>query len=294
MILLIGFQGPIFTQLAETAPDNVIPHPLSRLSLNTIIDGLQMSLAHRCDEIIFIMGDLMATAFAFKAISPYKYFGKFKKVTMIFADGEKPQWVKHRKSFEELADKVVRMDVFNDEMDRKVIPGIYLPIKKEDWHFGGGKDIDFAFYGSLALYSKRKEIISFLQDAKTGIITAGGEETRYQIDMMDALRRTKVTLNFSSCISKPGKSHNGEVSQIKGRLWEAMVAKTVVIEDRNSESSKLFTDDEIVWYDDYREIPSLVDKLLTDYAWRETIVENAYRKATKYCDPDYYWGKLLA
>lgn len=290
--VLISLDGPIFKQLSETAPEDFIRIPLSRNSLTEMVGGLKRAHQSKAENIIFIMGDLRTTLFLFRAVNPAFFFSAFKCVTMIFADGEKPQWTNNRIAFSKLAHKIVRMDTYNDDMPG-VIQGAYLPIKKSDWYMNEEKDIGFGFYGSLNLYTKRKEVIEYLKSANVPITIGGGEENKYSLDMMKELRRTKVTLNFSSCISKPGKSYDGEVHQIKGRVWEAAMAKCVLLEPYDSPASKIFNKDEIILYRDMSDIPGLVDKLLKNDDLRLSIAENAFQKAKQYADPDIYWGKLL-
>lgn len=290
--VLTGTTGPLFRQLSETAPESVISVPLDLGDLQLMVDGINHILSlDDADNIVFLMGNLVAIITLFKHVNPIRFFSRFKNVTMIFADGSKPVWVKPCKELTKLAHKVVMVDCYNDELGGKVIPGLYLPIKRIDWYTNQQKDINLAFYGSTKMYYDRREILNFLVGCGYKIKYGGGMESNYKLDMMECLRRTSITFNFSNCETHPNmpKRH-----QIKGRIWEAAVSKAVILETRNNETASIFNDDEIVFYDDMRELPALIDRLQHDYVWRESLADKAYAKAIKYVDPDKYWEKLLA
>lgn len=285
---LVCFKGPIMTQLTETAPNSVMPIPIDRMDFKNIVYGLKKSLNY--ENLIFVMGDLKRIMSIFKIIPP-TYFKEFKHVTMIFSDGVKPQWAKPMRQLSFLADKVILMDQYTDKRVDKIIPGIYLPIHKKHWYNGQEKDIGLSFYGSTSIYPERRETLAFLENAGIKIVTGGGEENQYPLNMMNELRRSKITLNFGNCLT--GSQHNMRKFQIKGRIWEAAMAKCVVIEPRNPETVKIFTDKEIVWYDDMEELPELIGGLLMNSVRRKEIAEKAFDKAKQYADPDIYWRKLL-
>ena len=288
MTALVCFTGPIMTQLMETAPDSVTPIPINRYNFDDVMNGIEKSLDH--ERLIFVMGDLKMTMALFRIVPP-QYFKEFKHVIMIFADSMKPQWNKPLHQLAMFANQVVLMDRYTGDKQKKIIRDVYLPIHKKHWYNGEKKDVGLSFYGSTKIYPERKEVIEFLKGAGVDIVYGGGEENQFPLDMMHELRRSKITLNFGNCLS--GSQHDRKKFQIKGRIWEAMMAKAVVIEPRNPETAKLFTSDEIMWYDDMKEIPAMVDMLLHDHAFRDYMAENAYQKAKKYADPEYYWGKLL-
>lgn len=277
MTTLLCFDGPIYKQLAETAPDDVICIPMDKTDFKDIVAKMKFSVEYEKDHVVFVMGDLKRITPLFKIISPSFYFNHFDKVTMIFPDGSKPQWLKPMMQLSRLANKVVVMDSFNKH-------GCYLPIKKDYWHTGEVKDIDVAFYGSTDIYPERKNTLAYLRQAGIDI------QHSFVPDMMEALRRTKITFNFGNCLSG-----NTELRrwQIKGRIWEAAMAKCVVIEPLNEETEKIFTNNEIIWYSDMKEIPGLVNMLLKDNDFRDYVAENAFQKAKQYADPDIYWGRLL-
>lgn len=277
MTMLLCFDGPIYKQLAETAPKDVICLPMDRKDFKDIVTKMKFSTEYEKGHIIFVMGDLQRIKPLFDIISPSFYFKQFKKVTMIFPDGAKPQWRKPLEQLSTLADKVIKMDTFNEH-------GCYLPINQWFWYSGTNKDIDFAFYGATGIYPERKRTIEYLRENGISI------QHQFMPDMMEALRRTKVTLNFGNCLSGNTDLRKW---QIKGRVWEAAMAKCVVIEPRNPETAKIFTDDEIVWYDDMKELPALVDSLMNDYCRRESLADRAFDKAKQYADPSIYWERLL-
>lgn len=275
--MLLCFDGIIYKQLAETAPEEVICLPMDRKDLKDIIAKMKYSTEYEKEHIIFVVGDLKRIKPLFDIVNPSFYFGHFNKVTMLFPDGAKPQWKKPIEQLSRLADKAVKMDSFNEY-------GCYLPIKKDYWYNDEAKNVDVGFYGTTDIYPERKNTLAYLK--KSGIDV----KHSFVPDMMAALRRTKITINFGNCLS--GKTSLRKF-HIKGRVWEAAMAKCVVIEPRNTETAKIFADDEIVWYDDMEELPGLIDALLRDDVWRYSISEKAFLTAKQYTNPDIYWGKLL-
>lgn len=199
MTALIGFSGPLMTQLAETAPESVTSYAMNRENFLDIIKNMKEASKH--DHIIFVMGDLKRIQALFKTLSAGHYFGNREKVTMIFADGAKPQWHKPMQQLSVLADQVVLMDQYNGFSGGKVISDMYLPIHKKYWHNDEKKDVDFSFYGSMDIYPERKNTVAYLKESGVNITTGGGAENKFPLDMMAELRRTKITLNFGNCLS---------------------------------------------------------------------------------------------
>lgn len=279
MTTFVCFAGPIFDMFAGTAPKNVNCIAMDKKDFKQIVSTLKWAVENEFEHLVFVMGDLPKTVAIFRIIQASFFFYAFRRVTLIYADSQKPQWsdANNDLHLSVCGHRILRIDRFNDDE-------VYLPIHRNDWYKGEEKKTDISFYGTLNLYPERKETLEFLKGAGVNI------HHEHVPNISKALCESKLTLNFGNCLS--GRSGMYK-PQIKGRVWEAMMAKCVVLERRNPEVAKLFTDDEIVFYDDMKELPSLIERLLSDYAWRDSIAEKAYQKAKKYADPAIYWERVL-
>jgi hypothetical protein len=150
-------------------------------------------------------------------------------------------------------------------------------------------DIPVSFVGSTSGYrSVRKEYLTYLYQQGVEVLLAGGMENRISIEeYADVIRRSKISLNFSFSI--PG------THQIKARVLEATMSNSLLLESKNSETSRFFTP--MADYVEFESKEDLVDKVryyLEHEDERREIALNGHRKALKEYNHHVYWGRMVA
>lgn len=164
-----------------------------------------------------------------------------------------------------------------------------MPIREQDWaHATQPKLTDLGFYGSTEMFPERRETIDFLLNHGVKIAVGGGDETGYTLNFMEALRNTKLTINFSNC----NRSEGPPIHHVKGRIWEAAMSRTAIIETANPVTPKLFSNDEIVWFERKEELLPLIENLLTNDVRRQEMTERMFEKAKLHVAPDAFWAKF--
>lgn len=239
--------------------------------------------------VVFICADTQRTINFFKRVTPKKIFSG-KRSIAVFADASKPIWKAFGKALLPHIDAYVTADCADNPFDSdKWIPDVYLPIAEIEWaKESQDKPIDLGFYGSVQLYKERLETLKYLRESGLNPSIGGGIDGGYSLNFMGALRHTKVTINFSNC----NVIGQNPIHHIKGRVWEAAMARTAIIETRNDITPKLFTDEEITWFDRKEELPGLIRDLLSDDKRRNSMTARLFDKAKNYTDIESFWGRL--
>lgn len=285
-MLLSGIRSPLLNVYGKASLPHMIVCPASAGA-----DDLAQLLSNAAEPLIFICANIREAVSFFEAVSPAKFFGSFRaKKTLVFADASKPFWQTFAQSLLPYVDAYATADCVQTPLDpKKWVPNIYMPIRDRDWALASQtKPIDVGFYGSVEMFSERRETIRYLLNANVNLSVAGGNESAYAINFMEALRDTKITLNFSNCNTGEGPP----IHHVKGRLWEAAVSRTVIIETRNPVTPQLFSSEEIIWYDQKEALPELIRELLADDVRRNAIADRMYQKAMEYIQPELFWAKF--
>ena len=107
-------------------------------------------------------------------------------------------------------------------------PKLYYPIEEKD------KDIPVSFIGSVR-YSDRQQYLSHVMSSRIPITVRGGQRENFLSPEQYAnfILKSKITINFSS---SPGSDH-----QVKGRVFEALASKTLLLESANEKTRQLLT-----------------------------------------------------
>ena len=150
------------------------------------------------------------------------------------------------------------------------------------------KDILISFVGRTDRIG-RKEFIEHLEKnnvaielygegTKNGMITAGQK--------IDIYKRSKISLNFSGCAEyfhdNGVKKIDKRIKQVKGRIWELVLCKTLVITDYAPCLEKSFDiGKEIVVFEDERDMLEKVRYYMQNDAERERIALNGLNRARR-------------
>jgi hypothetical protein len=149
------------------------------------------------------------------------------------------------------------------------------------------KDIDVVFLGQTGSYrSVRQKYLNYLQDMGRPIFTSKnfkGPVT--EVDYNRILLRSKIGINFSESVD----SH-----QLKARVFELIKSGCLLIEQRNEQTAKYFTEGEdYVAFSSKEELLEKVMFYLDNESLREQIISAAYKKASQKYNGDMFWQSIL-
>jgi len=285
-MVLSGFPTQVLEACAKAVPPGVPVCPVTPAA--ETVDRL---FSYRHEPLIFVCANIFKAIAFFKAFSPGDFFGEFRaKKTVIFADAAKPVWQDFAKFIIPLVDAYVVADCAMTPLPaEKWIPNVYLPIPESEWASETGEKVDdVVFYGSVKLYKERQEVLDYLRGQGVPVLSGGGMEQGYPLDFLAAMRRARITLNFSNCNTGAGAN----MHHVKGRIWEAAVSRTLVVETANPVTPKLFTPDEMIWFESQEELPALLRKLLVDDKLRFQMTSRMFEKAAQLVKPEVFWTKI--
>lgn len=154
------------------------------------------------------------------------------------------------------------------------------------------RDIDVIFLGSIDSYrSYRKEYLDKLNLLKISgykILIAGGQgERRLTLEeYFSLLGRSKICINFSeSSLNK---------HQLKGRVYEALASKCLLLESENDQTKLFFENNkEFVSFNSADEMINKIKYYLENLQKLVEISEKGYSKFHKEYNYYSYWNKIL-
>lgn len=149
------------------------------------------------------------------------------------------------------------------------------------------KDIDVSFVGSTN-YPDRNNILSTLL-IKRHIYIDGGQRNRQLTPDKYAkiIRSSKICINFS-------KSPCQTYYQTKGRVFETLSSKGLLLESKNQSTSKFFTPGiDYVEFEDAEDLCQKIDYYLNNEKERINIATNGYLKYHEYYSSQIFWNKIL-
>lgn len=161
------------------------------------------------------------------------------------------------------------------------------------------KDINVSFLGSRsAFYQSRREYLAYLKyylsRRNIDFVVAGGQlpEEQENGEALDInlyaglLRRSKITLNFSRTI--------GDACQLKGRVFEALACRTLLLEEENPNTRLLF--EEGVDYRAFFGKEDLFNKIiyyLDHHEEREAMALSGWKKVNELWNARNLWGYVF-
>ncbi|NTV49866.1 MAG: glycosyltransferase [Geobacteraceae bacterium] len=150
------------------------------------------------------------------------------------------------------------------------------------------RDINISFNGGINGLSDRIAGMNALRAAGIDVLKTGGqmESPLSTEDYARMFMRSKISLNFSL---------SGQNLTLKGRLLEATLCGSMLLESCNSETSKWF--EPMIEYVPFVNENDLVEKAryyLTNDAEREAIALRGREKARKIGDGKAFWGKIIS
>lgn len=163
---------------------------------------------------------------------------------------------------------------------------MWVPQDKNFFH-DDEKTIDISFVGSIA-YPDRYEILSSLK-LRFDIYIDGGQRTRQLTpeEYAKIIRSSKICLNFS--LSPCQKYY-----QAKGRIYEVLASKSLLLESKNPSTSKLLKPDyDYVEYEDIEDLSDKIQFYLNNDNKRIEIASNGYSTYYAKYSSQIFWDKIL-
>lgn len=149
------------------------------------------------------------------------------------------------------------------------------------------QDIEVSFVGSPR-YSDRMRYLTQLFSRNPKVVIRGGQrEEKLSINKYaELIRRSKIGLNFAS--------HSLGFSQTKGRVYEIIGSGSLLLEDRNPQTAKLFTPNEdYIEFDGIDDLVNKIEYYSTHEDERAKIAKQGYEKfVTKYTSW-HFWDTVV-
>ena len=156
---------------------------------------------------------------------------------------------------------------------------------------------DVSFIG--ALYPYRLELIERMRAQGIDVVvnphrpdeTRDFEASRANqpswLDYMAGLRRSRMTINFS-------RSSAGPIEQLKTRVLEAMLARTLLLTDDRDRTKRFWEpEEEFAFFPDVEHLPDVVSRWLGDPDRLRRVAEAGERKARELA-PTAFWAGIDA
>ena len=157
----------------------------------------------------------------------------------------------------------------------------------ESLYYPDNQNIDVSFIGSLR-YLERQQSLQYLINKGTKININGGQREAGltpQIYSM-LIRNSKINLNFA-------QGPNG-VFQCKGRVWEILASKSLLIEKINNATTLHLTPGmHYVAYDDLDDLNRKIRYYLINNEERNIITQNGYNLYKEKFTYRHFWDTVL-
>lgn len=159
---------------------------------------------------------------------------------------------------------------------------LYFPLQNNE-----DQNIPVSFLGSTR-YPERQKYLQCLIDNKTPIYIDGGQREKNLTPTKYAalMRNSKISLNFPQ-----GPEGN---DQCKGRVWEILASKSLLMERKNKPiESYLKEGIHYVEFEDEEDLIKKINYFLDNEQEREYIVNKAYKVYQKKYNSNTFWNNIM-
>jgi hypothetical protein len=157
----------------------------------------------------------------------------------------------------------------------------------EHFFYDDKKDIDVSFVGST-IYPDRQKILSGII-IRRQIHIDGGQRTRQLTpeEYSKIIRSSKISLTFS-------KSPCQTYEQTKGRVYEVLRSKSLLLESKNTSTSRyLKPGEDYVEFEGLEDLDNKIEYYLNNEEERIRIATNGYNKYYANYSSQIFWNKIL-
>ncbi len=179
--------------------------------------------------------------------------------------------------------------VFHDSIER-TSRDLYVWTPESEFSFyPASQDIDISFIGSYR-YPERINYLRSIASYIPNLFIAGGQrESQLSFSAYSSLiRRSKIGINFCG-------NPSGNYQQVKGRVFEIIASKSLLMEEKNEGTSHFFTPGE-----DYIEFCNTEDLIYKIRFYSQNpeqrlkIVENGYNKYMSSYNSKIFWETVFS
>jgi len=159
---------------------------------------------------------------------------------------------------------------------------LYFPLEKEK-----EQDIDVSFIGSPR-YMERQKYLTYLLGTDIKINIAGGqrEESLTPPKYAELIRRSKINLNF------PGGPDGYD--QVKGRVFETLASRSLLMERKNSATTQYLTPEEhYVVFENESDLEEKIKYYLQHEEERKQIANNGYELFKERYTAEIFWNNVM-
>jgi glycosyltransferase involved in cell wall biosynthesis len=149
--------------------------------------------------------------------------------------------------------------------------------------------IPISFIGSLR-YPYRNEYIGKLIKIFPKLVVSGGQrENSLTFPVYSRLvRQSKMGINFSKNIEGEG------YYQVKGRVFEIISSKSLLLEEKNNGTSHFFKpNEEFIEFENFDDLVDKINFYSENGNERLKIAENGYKKFQEKYTPKIFWNTIL-
>lgn len=284
----------LFSTFKKAMPEskfNIIHLDEVAVTYKTHIDSLIPKVYEKTKPDIVIFS-LLGNSNLNPTFKSYNYF-KEKKVKMIFMWADvSTMWGKKEieEDLKEYADLHVCWGSEYDDLktDTKIL-WLFAP-QDENLYFPNNnifKEHDVSFVGSMRYIERQSSIKYLLENGINVNVNGGQREVGLTPEAYASIiRNSKINLNFA-------EGPNG-IFQCKGRVWEILASKSLLIEKINNATAKHLTPG--VHYVPYENLEDLKNKIkyyLKNISERELIAKSGYEFYKEKYTYKHFWNEVM-
>lgn len=163
---------------------------------------------------------------------------------------------------------------------------MWVPQDNEMFCDNREKDIDVSFIGSDR-YPERKAYIEFIKKHCETFVFSGGqrEEKLSTKQYADLIKRSKIGINFAG--------NPSGFWQCKGRVYEIIASKSMLLESKNPATTKVLSKDEYVEFSSPEDLLNKIQYYLKNDNDRMRIAQNGYDRYMKDYSSQVFWDKIM-
>lgn len=161
--------------------------------------------------------------------------------------------------------------------------------ESKNYFYPDSQNTKVSFIGSPRYQERYDYLVQLVQKVPNFVTIGGQRETGMSFSKYaDLIRKSQIGLNF--CGNPMGLGYK----QVKGRVFEIIASKSLLLEESGSGASNFFTPN--VDYIEFENIQDLVDKIgfySDNKEEREKIVANGYKRFIENYTAHHFWDKVM-
>jgi len=147
--------------------------------------------------------------------------------------------------------------------------------------------LESSFLGSPR-YPERQKFLTHLLTSGAKVFIGGGqrEEGLTPMKYAELMRNSKISINFP-------QGPDG-YDQCKGRVWEILASKSLLLERKNNATAALLTEGvHYIEFTDEEDLAAKIDYYLENDGEREHIAEKGYQRFKEAFTAKVFWNTIM-